>query len=473
MTPAIALKSLRRAAGRQGPDMLWMLLPLLASLVFLAFGGFVLSKLNEDARAVEAAQTSAVAATFASAVERVVSRALTATRSLAVMVYQGNGKVDDFERLALFLLPMYKGAYALSLAPDGIIRQIEPLDRNLLVRDHDVLEGQDREQVIRAIDRDTPVIEFSGPFQLIQGPVGAIGMLPIFLPDARGASAFWGYTVVTLVLPDAIEDANLDAMSLQGYAYELSGMDPEAGHRRVIARSTVPVLQPTCKDVSIERVSWTLCVSPLQTSSSWSRHLFELVLIVVCSVGVGCLVHALIVLRRTSRELEWSALHDALTGLPNRRYIYERLDTLLFPSRSDASLAAVAYLDLDGFKPINDAFGHGQGDGVLMTTAQRLTRASRPNDVVARIGGDEFVIVLRQLTDEAQCHRVLERVLKAVSEPIPLTATEVTVSASIGVVLMSADGLTDVETMMRAADEAMYQAKASGKNRIHMAARRT
>lgn len=461
----------RRVAARRGRPSFVVLLPMLACMAFLAFGGFVVSKLNEDARAVEAAQTSAVAATFASAVERVVSRALTATRSLAVMVYQGNGRVENFERLALFLLPMYKGAYALSLAPDGIIRQIEPLDRNLLVRDHDVLEGFDRDKVIAAIDRDKPVIEFSGPFQLIQGPVGAIGMLPIFLPDAQGASTFWGYTVVTLLLPDALEDANLDAMSLQGYAYELSGMDPEAGHRRVIAKSAAPVTQPVCEGVHIEGVSWTLCVSPLQTLSAWSRHLFELILIVVCSVGMGGLVHALIVLKRTGRELEWSALHDALTGLPNRRYIYERLDTLLFPATRGTQLAAVAYLDLDGFKPINDALGHAQGDVVLTITAQRLTRAVRRHDLVARIGGDEFVVVMRDLESDAECRGVLDRVLKVVSEPIALTERAVAVSASIGVVMVSAHDLADVHTLMRAADEAMYQAKASGKNRMHVARR--
>ncbi|NYE22150.1 sensor domain-containing diguanylate cyclase [Pigmentiphaga litoralis] len=469
MPLAIASLPRRRAAGRRGRKSFLILLPVLACLAFLAFGGFVLSKLTEDARAVEAAQTSAVAATFASAVERVVSRALTATRSLAVMVYQGNGKVDNFERLALFLLPMYKGAYALSLAPGGIIRQIEPLDRNLLVRDHDVLEGVDRDKVIAAINPDHPVIEFSGPFQLIQGPVGAIGMLPIFLPDAQGASRFWGYTVVTLLLPDALEDANLDAMSLQGYAYELAGMDPEAGHRRVIARSDAPVAQPVCEGVHIEGVSWTLCVSPLQAVSAWSRHLFELILIGVCSVGMGGLVHALIVLKRTGRELEWSALHDALTGLPNRRYIYERLDTLLFPATPATSLAAVAYLDLDGFKPINDALGHAQGDVVLRIVAQRLTRAVRECDVVARIGGDEFVIVMRDLEGEAQCGGVLQRVLKAVGEPIALTERSVAVSASIGVTFVSAAAPADVQSLMRAADEAMYQAKASGKNRMHIA----
>ncbi|WP_420225593.1 diguanylate cyclase domain-containing protein [Pigmentiphaga litoralis] len=446
-----------------------MLLPLLACLAMLTFGGFVLSKLNDDARAVESAQTSAVAATFASAVERVVSRALTATRSLAVMVYQGNGRVDDFERLALFLLPMYKGAYALSLAPDGIIRQIEPLDRNLLVRDHDVLEGVDRDKVIAAIHPDKPVIEFSGPFQLIQGPIGAIGMLPIFLPDDRGASRFWGYTVVTLLLPDALADANLEAMSLQGYAYELSGMDPEAGHRRVIARSAAPVTQPVCEGVHIERVSWTLCVSPLQAQSAGSRRLFEGVLIIVCSVGMGGLVHMLIVLKRAGRELEWSALHDALTGLPNRRYIYERLDTLLFPATPAAPLAAVAYLDLDGFKPINDALGHAQGDVVLRIVAQRLTRAVRERDVVARIGGDEFIIVMRDLESEVQCLAVLQRVLQAVGEPIALTDRSVAVSASIGVTLVPADDPSDVQSLMRAADEAMYQAKASGKNRMQVA----
>ncbi|WP_210531326.1 hypothetical protein, partial [Pantoea ananatis] len=107
----------------------------------------------------------------------------------------------SFTDLSRFVLAMYKGAYALSLAPNGIIRQVEPLNRNLIVRGHDLLEGIDREEYLRTLKENE--IEFFGPFKLIQGPIGATGQLPVFL-HKNGKKYFWGFTVVTLEFPSAL-----------------------------------------------------------------------------------------------------------------------------------------------------------------------------------------------------------------------------------------------------------------------------
>ncbi|MDR6353488.1 hypothetical protein Q3H58_000159 [Pseudomonas psychrotolerans] len=161
-----------------------------AGSVFL--GWLLLQRFEDDARRVEQVRTREVATTFAVAVEKVVERALTATRTLAVMVYQGHGEVPDFPALARFVLPLYKGAYAVSLAPNGIIRQIEPLDRNLLVRDHDLLESKSREEVLRAYKFPRYAHPVPGPVQADPGTCGSYRHVAGVPTRPSGGAAFLG-----------------------------------------------------------------------------------------------------------------------------------------------------------------------------------------------------------------------------------------------------------------------------------------
>lgn len=429
------------------------------------FGWMLLQRFEDDALRVEQVRTREVATTFAVAVEKVVERALTATRTLAVMVYQGHGEVPDFPALARFVLPLYKGAYAVSLAPNGIVRQIEPLDRNLLVRDHDLLESKSREEVLRAYKAHDTRIQFLGPFKLIQGPVGAIGMLPVFLPDPQGELRFWGYTVVTLTLPEALEDANLPAMAAQGYAYELAGVDPMTGERRILLRSDAPVIKGTCHEVTIEAMSWTLCVSPKGHWQSRARHYFEIGLVLLVSASLAWLVHGLLSRRERRAELLRQALLDPLTGLANRRLLMDRLVQARERARREGKGFVLALLDLDGFKSINDNFGHAQGDRVLIATAERLLGQIRSSDTLARLGGDEFVLIMENLAGHEECEHVLERLLQVVREPLQLEGGIGQVYASIGVVVWDTDKAGDSDAILRQADAAMYQAKKLGKNR--------
>lgn len=169
-------------------------------------------------------------------------------------------------------------------------------------------------------------------------------------------------------------------------------------------------------------------------------------------------------MKEYQRQLEHVAHFDPLTGLPNRVLLADRLNQAMTQSlRRDLSLA-VLYLDLDGFKPINDHYGHGTGDRTLFAIAQRLKEVVRDGDTVARIGGDEFVIVLVDLDQEQDCEPVLERLLEAVSNPMTIDSISVQVSASVGVTYFPRD-CGDADLLMRHADQAMYQAKQSGKNR--------
>lgn len=169
-------------------------------------------------------------------------------------------------------------------------------------------------------------------------------------------------------------------------------------------------------------------------------------------------------LKQQQYTLEQLAHYDALTGLPNRALLAERMNRAVVLARRQGIGFAVCYLDLDGFKAINDRLGHEAGDSVLQDASRRLTSVLREVDTVARLGGDEFVLLLSDIHNQEACVITLERVLAAVSEPLEAQGAECRVSASIGIALYPDDG-EDPETLLRHADQAMYVAKELGKNR--------
>jgi diguanylate cyclase (GGDEF)-like protein/PAS domain S-box-containing protein len=166
--------------------------------------------------------------------------------------------------------------------------------------------------------------------------------------------------------------------------------------------------------------------------------------------------------RELEQELAFQALHDPLTGLPNRRGFVDRIERFL--RDGGESRAAVAFIDLDDFKELNDRVGHAAGDEALRMVARRIEHALREGDVVARIGGDEFVVGLPGVTGPEEVMVVAERVLEALRSPFSVEHHRVHLGASIGVAMSQED--LGAEIMLRNADAAMYQAKELGKNRI-------
>jgi diguanylate cyclase (GGDEF)-like protein/PAS domain S-box-containing protein len=166
---------------------------------------------------------------------------------------------------------------------------------------------------------------------------------------------------------------------------------------------------------------------------------------------------------KIAAELDFLANHDALTGLPSLRLCKDRLDQSLADARRNRQTSAVMFLDLDEFKKINDQHGHEFGDLVLKATADRIRGEIRETDTVARIGGDEFVIILSSLPEDNIAERIAMNVIKQITQPIEINNIEVAVSASVGISLYPENGLT-AEELIRSADKAMYRVKHEGKN---------
>jgi diguanylate cyclase (GGDEF)-like protein/PAS domain S-box-containing protein len=172
--------------------------------------------------------------------------------------------------------------------------------------------------------------------------------------------------------------------------------------------------------------------------------------------------------KKVETELDFLANHDALTGLPSLRLYKDRLESSLAVARRSAQMTAVMFLDLDGFKTVNNTMGHEGGDQLLTVMAKRIQKEVCETDTIARIGGDEFIIILSDLSNIPDIKKIAVKIIKTISQPVLIYKTEVAVSASIGIALYPEHGATS-DQLMRAADKAMYEVKKSGKNNFGFA----
>jgi diguanylate cyclase (GGDEF)-like protein/PAS domain S-box-containing protein len=169
-------------------------------------------------------------------------------------------------------------------------------------------------------------------------------------------------------------------------------------------------------------------------------------------------------LRDSQTQLYYLANHDPLTGLPNRQLFHEKLQQSIEWAASESCIVALLFIDLDGFKQVNDSFGHGVGDQLLKSVAKRLNASLRASDMVARLGGDEFTVILTAVPGELEVMRVAQKMIETLASPYNFDGQLVRVSASVGIALYPTHYDT-VQGLLQGADGAMYEAKAAGKNR--------
>ena len=168
-------------------------------------------------------------------------------------------------------------------------------------------------------------------------------------------------------------------------------------------------------------------------------------------------------LKQTNEQILHLAHHDALTALPNRTLFYDRLNQAMTRARRDKESIAVLFLDLDGFKLINDTLGHDAGDVLLQEVAKRIVACVRDSDTVARVGGDEFTVILCNVRTSTSVDRVAKIIGEAIARPFTLNGRDCSVSVSIGIAIYPDNGET-AEQLVKFSDAAMYLAKHSGKN---------
>jgi diguanylate cyclase (GGDEF)-like protein/PAS domain S-box-containing protein len=168
---------------------------------------------------------------------------------------------------------------------------------------------------------------------------------------------------------------------------------------------------------------------------------------------------------KNRQQVRDMAYHDSLTGIPNRNLFNDRLDQTIAHSQRDSSTFALMFIDLDNFKAVNDSYGHLIGDKLLTMTAARIMSMTRKSDTVARYGGDEFLIIVENVSDNQILETLANKILQALAQPYLIERLELNITASIGIALSSKNG-NNTDLLLKRADTAMYQAKEHGKNQF-------
>ncbi|HUJ49356.1 MAG TPA: PAS domain S-box protein, partial [Bryobacteraceae bacterium] len=233
-------------------------------------------------------------------------------------------------------------------------------------------------------------------------------------------------------------------LSQPGRASEI--LDPSV--RGKVSRFDETVL--VCK--SLETLPVSLTVSPIRNGSG-------------AVTGVAAIARDIRARKQAETELAYQAQHDHLTGLPNRLLVSDRLAASIARAECGGRMTAVLYLDLDGFKLVNDTLGHETGDGLLRQVTERLRTCIREPDTLARMGGDEFMLVISEVGDDKTALAVAERLQASLRQPFTIADHELYLTASIGISMYPRDG-ADVSALRQNADAAMYQAKHAGKDRV-------
>lgn len=705
--------------------------PLLVALVVFLLAGMAATTLirrgEQDHRRELRTRVANLALGHANALQRNIEQALSATYVLATLVRQGQGSVPDFEPLVGGMLALYPGVAELALAPGGIIRSVAPLVGNEKALGFHLL--QDPAQKAEALlARNSGKLTLAGPLDLVQGGVGVVGRLPVFLDDATGKPYFWGFTLVVIRVPEALRAAGLPELAQQGYAYKLWRIHAESGVRQSIdASSPTALIEPVMQSLQVSNVVWTLSVMPVKgwgdplalalqaalgllfclllaylakllvesrahekglealvaqrtaelearaadlqnfrtamdagadaiylvdrasmrfvdvndaacrmhhrtreellalgpsgvlsiapeelartydsviaggpapppvemarqrkdgtqvwvelrrraqrSGAGWmivtlvrdisarkqaeqalrdsvqslrlftdnvpamtasydqnlrclfgnkryadffgispldmvGKHLREIIgetawrevevhfaqvlqgqpvtyqrtrkltsgearyleVKLLPHVGeqgqvLGCFAVTTDITEHKLAEerIQRVAHHDSLTGLPNRLLFNDRLEQAISLAKRDSRQFALLYLDLDRFKPVNDSLGHAAGDQLLQAVASRIRHQVRESDTLARVGGDEFTVILSDVSKPEEAEIVARKIIAALAASFQLGSQmqSVEIGISIGIAIYPADG-QDADTLVKAADAAMYSAKQIG-----------
>lgn len=467
---------LHKPLGRLDTRTAWRFTWALGAAAFLllaALGSLVIGTMRTER--IERARADAISRgqQFAAAVESQFAHAVSAAHATAALVkYRAeragpvSAHVEDFERFAEHIVGQVRGVHALELAPDGVIRQVYPLAGNERALGIDLLaEEAQREEALKAIRERSPTI--AGPLQLRQGGVGAVVRLAIFTNERTAGERFWGFAIVLVYIDRLLDQAGISYLAGSDMRYRLTSPVTRVLPPMVIAASRADALtDPVRVAVTVPSGEWTLELEP---GDGWLDHHvlhYGAVLLISLLLAGGTAVITHLHLR--TRQL---ALYDPLTGCATRTLFHDRLrQVLALSSRRDRREQRVAlfYLDLDGFKFVNDTFGHTAGDDILRTVAQRLTEHLRDADTIARIGGDEFAIIVPSLHDLAAIEQLVRRLLELVTEPVLSNRQSMQIGASVGISLYP-DDARDPQQLLALADRAMYRAKRAGARKFAFA----
>lgn len=361
----------------------------------------------------------------------------------------------DFSIVASNLMEAAPHIRNIGLAKDNVISHIFPLEGNesaLGLRYVDVPSQKDA--VLRAIETGKTVI--AGPVDLVQGGKAFISRIPIFTGMAR--KQYWGIASVVLNSESLYKSSGLKSDSVS-ISFALRGKDALGENGDVffgdasLFENNNSILLP----INLPVGRWILAALP---EDGWNQvsglSVTFRVIGSLAALLIGLLVFTLF---NSFKRIQYLALHDPLTGLSNRRLFDEHLKQCIVAAQRRKNKFSILYIDLDKFKPVNDEFGHKQGDKVLVAVSERIRACLRASDIIARMGGDEFIVILKDTPTPETASEVAEKIRRRISLPIGIAEENtVSVGASIGISTYPDNG-ESADELVKHADSAMYIAK--------------
>lgn len=392
-------------------------------------------------------------------ISEIIPNLMYKTEALVALTVQGEGKIRDFERIAATIVND-RSIRNVIVAPDGLVSQVYPWESNKDVVGYDLLNPAEPGNKEAIAARKTGKLTMGGPFNLMQGGQALVGRMPVFMDDGNGGGKiFWGLVSVTLNYPEALESVHLEELYKQGYACEIWRVSPDTGEKQTILQSNAgELVNPVRRHFNVLNANWIISVAPID---NWSSKLGIVVYIfvgIVISFLIAFLFQNYSEVKEMKIKMESIAMTDLLTGVPNRRYLFNITKELIKERIGTDYYFTLCFLDFNGFKLINDSYGHEVGDMVLIEATKRMKRCLGKNDLLARVGGDEFVFILNDV-----CPISVARCIELIHDELEKTIIidnnrSINFSASIGTAVFPRDGKT-TEQLIAYADKHMYRAK--------------
>lgn len=452
-----AARPTRPVADHRGPC-LW---GLLVALLVFAFGQLLLQLQQERLAQAAQLQLQLEAASIRVRLEADLNSNFAVALSLAALLAaRPETSPADYERLMQGLQVWHPDVRSIGIAPDNILRYVYPLSGNerALGLNLEAVANQ-REALLRLRHTWQPVV--SGPLALVQGGEGIILRVPVVRFSAAGYGHYWGQVDVLLAAAPTLEKAGLDANA--GFRFALRGRDGKGAKGEVFWGEAALFAEATSQKmkISLPGGEWQLAVARRHEGLlfSWAEFLWQ-VLVLVLALGAGAVVAFA---AKGQQRLQVLASHDSLTGLANRHQFLEQAEISLALAVRREAVLTLLNIDLEGFKCINDDFGHEVGDAMLVHVAERARECLRTTDLISRFGGDEFLVLLPDTGPGPVLEALLQRLREAVARPMVLKGNTLSVGISVGVACYPRDGFS-LADLMRVSDFNMYADKRLRKN---------
>lgn len=428
---------------------LWVLL--IGSVVLYIIAHTVYQSDSEQLRT--RAELNAV--TYADRMIEDLNGGINITNSLEQILISENGEISKFDTVAESMMTDY--VQSIQLAPNGVVTDIYPAEGNEAGK-IDLIHDETRGAIVRyGIDNDLVVMQ--GPFELKQGGLGIAIRNPVFLQDENGEKYFWGLTIVIIRVPEIFQKSVNPLLNF-GYQYILSKTaSPLTDEYKVVDSSTTGLTNPVSYYFELGGCTWKLEVMP---SRGWAGN-SKLPLIALCGglliLLLEILTVAFLIMEEQRKKFRKLSQTDPLTGLLNRTGFDIQLEQYLEGNEQKTCVGML--LDVDNFKFINDVYGHSTGDQVLQQLARSMEQAFPQNTIIARNGGDEFCIILKDCSAEDATAQI--EAFSMASRSFSNKGQEHSYSISLGYVEYPTH-VGKASDILRYADMALYEVKLRGKH---------